>query len=164
MIVTIKSYKVSDHDKNGNKLINKKGEPFVKATMTTVEKVEGMYPMSKLFSFIGQAPNFTPGEKVDIEIKKSGDFVNWDLPKGAPLTLAQQERPMALKKEDFPWDPPKETMESPVEPKPDWEKIAEGKVRSLLVQSLIQKNGLIELNGSDKEKLIKLVTFCMNGE
>ena len=160
MIVTIKSYKVSDHDKNGNKLINKKGEHFVKATMTTVEKVEGMYPMSKLFSFIGQAPNFTPGEKVDIEIKKSGDFVNWDLPKGAPLTLAQQERPMALKKEDFPWDPPKETMESPVEPKPDWEKIAEGKVRHGVSIAYIAQGK--PLNDVTKDEIQRWVNFIID--
>lgn len=161
MIVTIKSYKVSDKDKNGNKLINKKGEPFVKATMTTVEKVEGMYPMSKLFSFIGQAPNFTPGEKVDIDIKKSGDFVNWDLPKNAPLTLSQQERPMALNKDDMPWDPPKATIEEPIEPKPDWDKIAEGKVRHGVAVAYIE-NGK-PLNDVIKDEIRKWTQFIIDG-
>ena len=48
--------------------------------------------------------------------------------------------------------------------KPNWDKIAEGKVRSLLIQALIQNRGLKELTDADKSLLNDHVAYCMNGK
>jgi len=43
----------------------------------------------------------------------------------------------------------------------DWAKIAEGKIRSLLVQAIVSKNGLLTLNKEDKDTINDLVEYCM---
>jgi hypothetical protein len=84
MKVTLTGYYINKTGRGGEPLIGKNGLPYIKVNMTTKEKVEGAHAMSKLFSDEREIPDWKAGDVVDIEIKTSGDFVNWNIPKNSP--------------------------------------------------------------------------------
>ena len=50
------------------------------------------------------------------------------------------------------------------EDKPDWDKIAEGKIRSLFIQAHITKNGIVRLNEAELLVMDELVGLAMTGK
>ena len=65
------------------------------------------------------------------------------------------------------WEPSSKVETKTIDPQaektPDWDKIAEGKVRSLFVQALIQKRGLEPITQGDIDLLEGWVEYAFTG-
>lgn len=89
--------------------------------------------------------------------KKSCEGVIWPGEKGKdnPNPRSPQEFQQSLEPE---YTQPKKPVE------PNWDKIAEGKIRSLFIEALIQYRGLSPLTAEEANVLTGLVYFAMTGQ
>lgn len=79
-------------------------------------------------------------------------------PNGAPQGQPEIQSTPQPTPPSTPWIPPVQKADTT-----DWDVIARGKVRSLLMEALITFQGLEELNDTDKRLLDKYVGYCMEG-
>ena len=108
--------------------------------------------------------NLMEGMEVEFEYKQNGDFFNivsgslifkgLSGPRDVTNSYASPPGKAAAPR----------TGNYPGREAPDWDAIAEGKIRSLLLQAHVQKNGLVMPSEEEAKVMNKLVELAMDGE